>query len=112
LGKYKGSNFFQVSREPFSERSDCAINKLSLSAVKLYLWLHELEHRFSGTKTEDWFYHTNEDLAHITGLGIRSINRAKNQLREQGFIETWQMHWIDSQTGKKSYKHVTAYKIL
>lgn len=130
MAKYKQGFFFQVSREPFKPTGhaftgipEAKINDLSLSAFKLYFWLHELEHRFTSGEIEghkkkkgkqtDWFFRSDADLVSDTELSHGAISKAKKELVAEGFIQTWQMHWIvDVKTRKKSYKHVTAFRIL
>lgn len=119
MAKYKHCSFFQVSRLPFQNKSNPAeINELSYPGFKLYIWLHELEHRFTtGTHkkkgvTQDFFFRSNEDLSKDTGMPERTIVEAKNELRSTGFVHIYQMHFIDPATSKKSHKHVTGFKIL
>ena len=110
--KYKQDSFFQVSRLPFRNYENPAeINQLSLSSFKLYVWLHELEHRFTGPDCM-FFFRSDRDLMNDVGMSKRTITRSKKQLVEFGFITTWMMHWLVEETGKKSEKHVTAYRIL
>ena len=110
MGKYKGRHYFQQSREMF-KGNPSVFQGLSENANKLLTWLHECEHQFSGPK-EDWFWRSNQELAQDCNMRIGKIKRAKKELREKGLIETWNMHWIDPKTNKKSHKHVTAYRIL
>ena len=121
MPKYKSGSFFQVSRVPFqSDGIPADINTLSLAAFKLYIWLNELEHRYTAPKPTkkkdkrqtDWFFRSLADLSSDTALSERAITNAKRELKEWGFIQTWQMHWVDPETQKKSYKHVTAFRIL
>ena len=112
MGKRKGGNFFQVSRKAFSEKSEAPINNLSLSACKLYFWLHELEHRYTSIEGTDWFFFSNENLSRVAKLNLKTVKKAKKELIENSLIEIRQMHWQDPQTGKKSHKHITAFRIL
>lgn len=119
--KYKDGPFFQISRAPFQDNPYQAdINNLSLAAFKLYIWLNELEHRYTGIKKtkskkpkQDWFFRTTKDLSVDTNLSQRTITKSKEELSKHGFIMTWQMHWIvNAKTQQKSEKHVTAFRIL
>jgi len=85
--------------------------KLSDSQKWLYVVLKECEHRYTGPK-EDFFFRSNEDLAKDCGWTVKKLERVKSQLLEnKDLLFTWQMHWIDKNTGKKSEKHVTAYRL-
>lgn len=110
MAKYKSGNYLQKSRAIY-QGNPSIFQQLSPPAVKLFEWLHECEHRFTG-KNEDWFFRSNQQLAQDTNMSLRIINRAKKELRQKGLIETCNMHWIDRTTGKKSQKHITAYRIL
>ncbi|MFA4871383.1 MAG: hypothetical protein WC623_24505, partial [Pedobacter sp.] len=66
--------------------------------------------RFTG-KNEDFFFRSIKDLHADTKIGIRQIVRDIKQLEELNLIQTWQMHWIDKETKKKSEKHITAFRI-
>jgi hypothetical protein len=121
MSKYNQDFFFQVSRELFKDKdSPALINLVSTSAFKLLIWLHELEHRFTtgpkgggnkrGKLKQDWFYRSDTELAAETAMSRRTVTACKAELKEAGLIKTWQMHWTDSE-GRKSVKHVTAYRL-
>jgi hypothetical protein len=38
--------------------------------------------------------------------------KCRDELQEKGYIETWKMHWVDKETGKRSEKHTTAFRVL
>lgn len=107
MPKYLNGYFLQVSRHVF--RNKTFLN-LSDSAKWLYFVLKEVEHQFSGTN-EDFFYRSNEDLAKDCDWNLRKLNRIKQELIASGLIQTWQMHWKDKETGKKSERHITAYRL-
>jgi len=109
--KYKSGHYLQKSRAIY-QGNPSTFQQLSLPAVKLFDWLHELEHQKSG-KNVDWFFRSDRELAQDCNMGLTSVKKGKRELREKGLIETWNMHWIvDPKTGKKSHKHVTAFRIL
>jgi len=110
MAKYKAGNYLQMSREIYQGDSP-AFWRLSRSALVLREWLHECEHRFTGEEV-DWFFRSNEELARDTHMSLRTIKKAKGELQKMGLIETWNFHWTDPQTKKRSHKHVTAYRIL
>jgi hypothetical protein len=119
MAKYNKEAFFQIPRLHFKNHDHPAtINRLSLPAFKLYFWLKELEHRLTSDKKkknkakQDYFYRSDNQLVLDTGLSHGSIQKAKVELKSLGFYETWQMHWwIDDDRTKKSFKHVTAFRM-
>lgn len=85
-------------------------NQLSASAKLLLLYLFELEHRFTGDKV-GYFFRSNEDLASDTGLSARTIQKAKEELKEHvsDLVKIGYMHWVFE--GKKSKKKITSFTI-
>lgn len=108
--KRKRGNYLQLSRLLFQEDNE-KFSKLSYQAKWLYVVLNELEHRFTGSQTENFFWRSNNDLVNDTGLKPTALKTAKKELKDNDIVEMWQMHWQDPDTGKKSEKHVTAYRI-
>lgn len=106
--KYKGSNFIQLRREIFNEEK---YKELSREACWLYVVLNELEHRYTGEK-ENFFFRSNEDLCKDARMGNSLLKKVKKELLATDLVQSWQMHWINPETGKKSIKKVTAYKLL
>ncbi len=106
--KYKHGNFFQVCNDAIDI---LAAENISTSARWLYMVLCKLEHRFTG-KNENFFFRSNKDLQNDSGLSGKTIVKAIRELKKIHFIETWQMHWINNDTEKKSQKHITAFRIL
>ena len=105
--KYKGTNFIQVKREIFNDEK---YSELSREACWLYVVLNELEHRYTGEK-EDYFFRSNEDLSKDARMGTTLLSKTKKELLATNLVQSWQMHWIDD-SGKKSKKKVSAYRIL
>lgn len=108
--KRKQGNYLQLSRLLFRDDNEI-FNTLSYQAKWLYVVLNELEHKFSGTNKEDYFWRSNEELARDTGMKLSTLKQAKKELQDKNVVQSWQMHWRDPTTGKKSEKHVTAYRI-
>ena len=104
--KYGNDYYLQLSRHLFADK----YKNMSINAKWLYVVLNELEQRFTG-KDKDWFFRTDEELAKDAGMSEKTLKRAKAELRETGLIEVSLAHYIDKETGKKSKKKVTAYKI-
>lgn len=106
--KHDNAHFLQLNRDLFQEPYK---SRLSLNAKWLYVVLNELEQRFC-TEEKDYFFRTNEDLAHDAGISLPTLKAAKKELQEYPeLVETWQAHWMDPETGRRSKKHVTAYRI-
>lgn len=85
---------------------------LSDNAILLFFWLNELEQKYTG-RSEDFFYRTNSQLCNDLGWCERKLKKAKSELlRHTDLVQSWQAHFVDRTTGKKSEKHFTAYRIL
>jgi len=108
--KYKVQNFCQVYNKAI-EKMNRKNKKLPYSVRWLYIHLNWLEHKFSGQK-ENFFFRSIEDLQDDIGMGRRQIIEGIKSLEKLELIHTWQMHWVDKKTKKKSEKHVTAFRIL
>lgn len=104
--KHNNSFYLELSRELFTDQ----YKTLSINAKWLFVVLNELEQRYTG-KNEDFFFRTNAELAEDTGMSLPVLKRAKAELVKTDLIHTYQMHFIDHKTRKKSQKKVTAYKI-
>lgn len=118
MGKYKGredgggGNYCQVWREGIKQLNQHN-KKIPYSVRWLYIQLHELEHRFCGTKNVDWFFRSIKGLQEDTKMGRNQVIKGIKMLKDLNLIETWQMHWwLDDDHTKKSPKHVTAFRIL
>jgi len=108
--KRKEGNYLQLSRLLFRDDNE-KFDSLSYQAKWLYVVLNELEHRFSGTQVEDYFWRSNQDLVNDTGMKLSTLKAAKKELIDKDIVQTWKMHWRDKKTEKLSEKHVTAYRI-
>ncbi len=108
--KYKGTNFCQIHNNAI-EKLNKTESKIPYTARWLYIHLNLLEHRLTG-KREDYFFRSIKDLQADTQIGRKQIINGIKILKDIGLVKTWQMHWIDSHTKKKSRKHITAFRIL
>ena len=70
-----------------------------------------LNQRLSGEE-ENFFFHSIKQLQEETQISSKQIINSIKLLNQINLIHTWQMHWIDKKTNKKSEKHITAFKIL
>ena len=104
--KYGNDYYLQLSRHLFADK----YKDMSINAKWLYVVLNELEQRFTGTD-KDWFFRTDEELAKDAGMSEKTLKRAKAELRRSGLVEITLAHFVDKETGEKSKKKVTAYKI-
>jgi DNA-binding Lrp family transcriptional regulator len=73
--------------------------------------LIELEHRFTGPEI-DWFYRSIEDLSKDSGLSRPTVIKGLKTLNAIGLIETFQEHFNNRDTGKRSEKHIAVITIL
>ncbi len=110
MGKRKNWNYMQVYNGAVA-----VLNKhnhtVPYSTRWLYVHLCHLEHRFYDKKI-DGFFRSIKDLSHETRMGTNQVVNGIKILNKQRLIESWQMHWVDKKTGKKSEKHITAFRIL
>ena len=104
--KHGNSNYLQLSRSIFTEK----YKTLSNNAKWLFVVLNELEQRYTGDE-KDYFFRTNEELAQDCNLGMTVLKQAKAELLKTDLVETWQAHFVDTQNGTRSRKHVTCYRI-
>ena len=86
-------------------------DKIPYSARWLYVHLNYLEHRFTG-KNEDYFFRSIKDLQEDTKIGRKQLINGIKILKNIGLIETWQMHWRNKKTKKKSKRHITAFRMV
>lgn len=106
--KYQDGHYLELPRSIFADER---FLRLSDSAKWLFFVLKEMEHRYTG-ESEDFFFRSNADLAESCGWNIKKLERYKPEILKSGLVESWLMHWKDKNTGKKSEKHITAYRIL
>ena len=110
MGKYKSRDYCQIYNWAI-ERLSGNNKRVGYATRWLYVTLCLLEHRLTGRK-EDFFFRSLKQLHGDTQISARNIIRGIQKLKEFGLIQTWQMHWVDKKTGKKSEKHITAFRIL
>ncbi len=108
--KYKDGNFCQIFNDAI-EKLNKTNHKIPYSARWLYIHLNFLEHRFTG-KNVDYFYRSIHDLRVDTQIGRRQIINGIKILEKIGLIETWQGHFENEKTKKKSKRHITTFRIL
>ena len=112
MGKNKADegNYLQMWKEGIKKLNKHNM-KIPYSTRWLYTHLHWLEHLYYDSKI-DGFYRSWKDLHSDTGMGYREISKGIKILKDIGLIETWQMHWKDTETGEISEEHITAFRIL
>lgn len=111
--KHHNTHYLELSRKIFKY----TFEELPFYSRYIFMVLNEQEHKFTGTNTghhkdQDYFYRSDKDLSEDCGLSIRTIQRFKKPLIKLGLVQHWNLHWIDKETGKKSEKKVSAYRIL
>ena len=109
--KYRTGRFHQVSNEAH-EKIAAAIRA---GAPPTIGWLFGVlcmdEHRFTSSSKND-FYRTIKDLMSDSGMGKMTVNQGLKILNKIGVIKSWQAHFLNPKTGKKSEKHVTAIRFV
>lgn len=83
-------------------------NHLSINAKWLYVKISFL----ISESNVDFVSITNEELAKDCNMSLGTFKRAKKELLETDLIQHWHMHFVDTETGKKSEKKISAYRIL
>lgn len=92
----------QVSREIWDYN-------LSDRAKLLFLWLNELEQRYTGPK-QNYFYRTDEQLAEDMGWNIKTVRNAKAELRATDLIRITRVRFLDKDKKRSTY-WITGYII-
>lgn len=105
--KHGNTFYLELSRHLFAEE----YSNLSQNAKWLFVVLNELEQRFTG-KEEDFFTRSDFQLAEDSGMSLRTLKRAKTELKSTDLIQIWKCHFVYKDTGKKSEQYYTAYRIL
>ena len=105
--KYNNTFYMEFPRTIFTPEYEWISNNGRL----LYMVLKELEQKYTGDG-KDWFFRTNNELAKDCRFSLPTLKKAKAELVKSGLIKTRQAHYVDSETGQKSSKHVTCYCIL
>lgn len=103
--KNNNTNYAQISR---------LIWKYDISdkAKLLFFWLNELEQRYTGTKMQ-FFYRSDEQLADDLGWNIKTVKKAKAELKQTDLVRFSRVRWWTDETHTKlSSKYVTGYTIL
>lgn len=104
MPKYKDGNFVQINRDIFKA-------EYHHNSILIYVVLSELEHRFTGKK-ENFFFRSLTDLAKDCRMNRTTVIKYRKPLIDDKWLQTWQMHWINPETQKKSEKKITAYRVL
>ena len=101
--KYNNTFYMQVSREIWDK-------DLSDRAKLLFLWLNELEQRYTG-EHRNYFYRTDAMLAEDMNWNIKTVQKAKSELKESGLIKTSRVRFVDKDKKHSTY-WMTGYTIL
>lgn len=104
--KYHNTHFLQLSRKIFTDD----YKDLSMNAKWLFVILNELEQRFTNDNV-DFFTRTDEQLANDCKVSLKTLKRAKAELKKTNLIKTG-VCFFTGKDGKKSKVHYTFYRIL
>lgn len=103
--KHYNTFFMQLTRELCK---DDRIKELSAGAVKLFVWLNELEQRYCSDDLET-FTHSDKQLAEELNVNIKTLQSWKRELKERAP----DLIRIDKEQKRLSSKEIyTRYKIL
>jgi hypothetical protein len=86
-------------------------DKIPVTARWLFVHLNWLEHTCTNGGGNDWFWHTHEEIALETGIGIKCVGRCINLLEKIGLLKTEKKHWKEAD-GSLSRKRITWFKIM
>ena len=92
--------------------------KMSGSAIKLFIALNKIESikeacgELNGAVGQRWFLCTDGEIRGHTGMNVKSIQSAKKELKEHGFIDVSRGNWHYKQTGKSDIRQPCRYQIL
>ena len=105
--KHNNTHYLQLCRKLFTY----SYEELPAYSRWIFTTLNELEQKFTG-KDEDFFFRSDSDLANDCGVSVRTIQRYKKHLIKLKLVHHWKMHFVNSETKKKSEKKISAYRIL
>lgn len=105
MAKYGNISYLELPRKIFTDE----YRGLSKEAKWLYVVLKELEHRYTGSRTDGSFFKSDKDLSSFSGIKLTTMKKAKKELTESGLIETKQS--CIEKDGKKTKRHITTYRI-
>lgn len=107
MAKYQETrgNFIQLPREIFSDKYN-----LSVNAICLFVWLKELEHRYTNYR-DSRFSRTNEQLVKDCGMSEKTLRKARQELIDKGFLTIEKRHY-DKKNGQKSEQRITYYRLF
>ena len=106
--KHGNTYYLELGRTVFNKHT---YEELPAYSRWIFTVLNELEQKYTGYK-EDYFFRSDENLAEDCGLSISTVKRYKKHLIKFGYVQHWNMHFIDKETQKRSEKKVSAYRIL
>jgi hypothetical protein len=106
--KHGNTFYLELSRHIFTDQ----YSHLSQNAKWLFVVLNELEQKFCGDSEVNFFTRSDTQLAEDVGVSLRTLKRAKSELKTTDLIKTWKCHFEYTDTGKKSEQYYTAYRIL
>ena len=106
--KHGNVYYLELSRTLFNQHT---FKELPMYSRWIFVVMNELEQRYTG-KNENYFFRSDEDLANDCGLSLATIKRYKKHLIKLKYIQHWNTHFYNKETGKQSEKKVSAYRIL
>ena len=103
--KHHNTNYAEITRLIWNY-------DISDNAKLLFFWLNELEQRYTGDY-KNYFYRTDQQLAEDLGWNIKTLKKAKAELKTTDLISFGRVRWwLDDEHTKRSKKYVTSYTIM
>ena len=103
---YEYGKKVDINRKVFDNRYNLSVDAKWLYSTLAYVKTSYVE------QGKDYFIITNDRLSEVSGLKLTTLKKAKKELLETDLVQHWQMHFVDTETGKKSEKKISAYRIL
>ena len=114
MSKNTSDEFLKIPRA----LSDKSSYEMSGAAFKLYIALNEIEGRKHKNLMYDngsgyyGFLCTDEEIRELTGMNEKTVQKAKKELKERGFINVSRGNWHYVASGKSDIKQPCKYFIL
>jgi DNA-binding MarR family transcriptional regulator len=105
------NDYFKVTRLLCDEE-----HQITPSAFKVFCWLNELEQRAIYARrtigsNPTTFTCTDKELCEKVKMDIKTVQRAKKELKELGLIKVTRGNWHYTRTGKSDIKQPCVYEI-
>jgi hypothetical protein len=107
----KEGNFMPFPRSLFKHDG---FKEMSASSRLVFVYLLEMEHRYTG-KGAKYFFRSNKELADEIGVSEKTVQNSKNDFKAHipDLIKLGYVHWwLDQAQTRKSSRKVTTFTVL